>query len=52
MVVYDLNSDPTKNKLLYWLGEAEKHCPKDVKIVLVGNKLDLVNEKIGKPIEK
>ena len=46
-----MNSEAEKNKIPYWLEEAEKHCPEEVTRILVGNKLDLVEGKIAKPFQ-
>ena len=52
VIVYDVTADSEKNKILYWIGEVEKHAPKDVKIILVGNKTDLLEGKFSKPLDK
>ena len=52
VIVYDVTADLEKNKIRYWIEEAEKHAPREAKIILVGNKTDLLDGKMSKPFEK
>ncbi|KAJ3435906.1 ras-related protein rab-2-a [Anaeramoeba flamelloides] len=41
LLVYDITRRETFNHLVSWLEDARQHSSKDLKIMLVGNKLDL-----------
>ena len=41
LLVYDSTNGKTFNNLDHWLAEIEKHSPKNVSVMLVGNKIDL-----------
>ena len=50
ILVYDVNEREEVNKLPYWFSEIEKHAPKDVKKIIIGNKVDLLAGKISNPL--
>lgn len=51
LLVYNVNETEENNKIKYWIDEAEKYCPKGAKIILVGNKIDLLEGKLSKPFD-
>ena len=46
MIVYDLTKKNTFLKINKWIKDIKEKAPKDVVIMIVGNKSDLVNEKV------
>ena len=44
VVVYDTTDDNSFNDLKAWISELEEKAPKDIKIIIVGNKGDLVEK--------
>ena len=44
LVVFDLTKDSTFMNVKHWLENLKAHAEPDICIMLVGNKLDLVNE--------
>lgn len=46
MLVYDVTKRESFDNLAMWLEEIGKHSPIDVKLLLVGNKCDLVEERV------
>ena len=52
IIVYDMFQSATDNRVSYWIEETLKNCPEDVKIIIIGNKLDLVTDnKVFRPID-
>ena len=47
ILVYDMTSTVEANRVQFWMQEAEKHCSKETKIVLIGNKIDQVENRIS-----
>jgi len=45
VVVYDITRRETFDNITYWLNELQKYTPESMKIVLIGNKVDLDNER-------
>ena len=46
LVVYDLTKKHTFEKMNKWLKDVKDNAPKDIAIMIVGNKSDLINEKV------
>ncbi len=46
MIIYDLTSKITFTKMNKWLKDVKDNAPKDIVIMVVGNKSDLVMEKV------
>lgn len=44
VIVYDITQGWKFNKVSCWYEEAIKHCPETVIKILVGNKIDMLNE--------
>ncbi|TID30128.1 hypothetical protein CANINC_001290 [Pichia inconspicua] len=45
IVVYDITQEESVEKAKYWIKELKRQANKDILIVLVGNKIDLENER-------
>ena len=45
MLVYDITSRKSYDDVNYWLDEIKNYCDTTPKVLLVGNKLDLITEK-------
>eukprot|EP00002_Diphylleia_rotans_P008043 TRINITY_DN1773_c0_g1_i1.p1 TRINITY_DN1773_c0_g1~~TRINITY_DN1773_c0_g1_i1.p1 ORF type:complete len:207 (+),score=42.76 TRINITY_DN1773_c0_g1_i1:49-669(+) len=46
LVVYDVTNKPSFDHLQYWFGEINQHANPNVVTVLVGNKIDLVKDRV------
>lgn len=44
MLVYDVTSKPSFESLQVWAEEVKSTAPKDIILVVVGNKIDLIEE--------
>ena len=44
-VVYDITSKKTFESIKSWIEDCRKQCPKTILLVLIGNKVDLENER-------
>ena len=44
MLVYDISNKQSFKDLSGWLNEIKGHCGEEVRIILVGNKLDKAQE--------
>lgn len=44
ILVFDVTDPVSFNNLEYWLKKIHKHADENVEIVLIGNKIDLVND--------
>ena len=44
ILVFDVTDPVSFNNLQYWLNKIKKHADENVEIVLIGNKIDLVND--------
>ena len=42
LLVYDITSKESFKNLTFWLGELKKHADPNIKIALVGNKVDIL----------
>ena len=47
MVIYDLTNKETFVKMNKWIKNVKDNAPKDIVIMVVGNKSDLINEKVN-----
>lgn len=45
MLVYDITVKESFEKVNYWLGQIRMSAPKDIVILIVGNKIDRENER-------
>jgi Ras-related protein Rab-11A len=45
LLVYDVSDKNSFNKLPFWLEEMKNSAPKNIKIILLGNKKDLIQER-------
>lgn len=46
MVTYDMTDKESFNRVDKWISELKNHAPKNIVIMVVGNKSDLLNEKV------
>ncbi|XP_067025283.1 ras-related protein Rab-1B-like isoform X2 [Acropora muricata] len=46
IVVYDVTNQDSYEHLSHWFCEIYRHAPENVKIILVGNKIDLARERL------
>ena len=46
MVVYDITKENSFKKLEKWIKDINNNAPKGVTIMIIGNKTDLINEKV------
>ena len=46
MLVYDVTNMDSFEKIPYWVEEVRRYCKSDVTLVLVANKVDLVNKRV------
>jgi small GTP-binding protein len=46
MIVFDVTDETTFKSIPYWLKNLQEHAPENVYVVLVGNKIDLVAERV------
>lgn len=46
MLVYDITNKESFESLGYWLSEVANFAPEDIKVMVVGNKCDLVEERV------
>lgn len=54
VIVYDMTEDANNNNIEQWLEEANLHCPEHTIKILVGNKIDLLDQmeiKLINPID-
>lgn len=51
MLVYDVTDPISFNNVAYWLKKIKKHGDENVEIILLGNKIDLIND-IAIPYEE
>ena len=54
MVIYDVTNKESFTKVDKWISELKNHAPKNIVIMVVGNKSDLINDKVdlGNDLEK
>ena len=45
LVVYDIADKESFEKISFWMNSIKNYAPENVKLILVGNKCDLVNER-------
>lgn len=46
ILVYDVTNQDSYEHLSHWFCEIDRHAPENVKIILVGNKIDLTRERL------
>jgi len=46
VLVYDVTDEESFRNVAYWLKKIKKHGDENVEIVLLGNKIDLINERL------
>jgi Ras-related protein Rab-1A len=46
VVVYDVTNAESFRNVSQWLEEVKKYAPTDVKLILLGNKIDLVDSRV------
>lgn len=46
MLVYDVTDPVSFNNVQYWLKKIKKHGDENVEIILLGNKIDLLNDRM------
>ena len=51
ILVYDMTSTVEANRMEFWMKEAEKHCSKETQIILIGNKIDQIENRISSSID-
>lgn len=51
IIVYNVSAPDYDNRVTEWIQEAEKHAPPYALKVLVGNKLDLIEGKVCRPLD-
>lgn len=44
ILVYDVTDPVSFNNVAYWLKKIKKHGDENVEIILIGNKIDLIND--------
>jgi GTPase SAR1 family protein len=44
VIVYDMTQTAKDNNIDHWLEESNHHCPENTIKILVGNKIDLIEE--------
>ena len=44
ILVYDVTDKRSFTNIDYWLDQIEEHADKGTEIILLGNKIDLINE--------
>jgi hypothetical protein len=52
IIVYNVCAPDSDNRVSEWIHEAEKHAPSHALKVLVGNKLDLIEGKVCRPLDE
>ena len=50
IIVYDMTKSGKSNNIGHWMDEANHHCPEQTIKMLVGNKMDLLEQLNTKPI--